>query len=750
MESVIERPGKRRRRPKVSCSLCRLRKIKCDRERPCSNCLRSRTGECIYDDLEPSSLSSGQQPTPPAESLTSATGASRTPSRPSSLAAESGRDDETTRLRSKIHQLEEQLARTTRPAHGAYTNIEATSSHISGTFHLHYKRDPEHPEPIACGFSLKTRLLGQSHWAVSIAYSARDLFKSLELCIHEFSDACIGIEKCKALARRIKAQRTPSWPPLPSVLPSRLICDRLVERFLRRTESLYRILHIPTFYKKYEKLWSSKTEQDLDFAIQLKLVLAIGAVTYDDQFSLRTSATQWIYEAQIWMSGPKYKARLNIEAIQTSLLLLVAQEQVRVGGDVAWVSAGALLRKAIYMGLHRDPSHLPQRTVYAAEMYRRLWNTILEVNLQSSLSYGGAPLISLSDYDTVPPGNFDDEQLQDKEPTPKSDHEMTQSSFAIALRRTLPQRLAVVKFLNDLASPGTYKQTLQIDTELRAAYRELCQTLRTLINSTASLSSFQHQTEMVDFLMQRYFSALHAPYFGPSLHGTTYAFSRKLIVDSSLKIWRAACLPTPGLSDSSARSGIPQAISNDGGLPRLISCSSGFYPTAVSQAVIILLMELRAQLQEDTSLNPVPVRPDLLSVLDDAKAWCLRVIEAGETSVKGYLLISLVVAQVKGMMDGLRDGDERMRDVLVKAVEEVAEVCLPILERMAKTPVENHGPGADTDGDISVGIMGNWDPLTLDTCDLFNLDGTDPMSFMFDDDFNLGGDDVGLGADFDL
>ncbi|KAL4818056.1 hypothetical protein BDW67DRAFT_190158 [Aspergillus spinulosporus] len=739
MESVILKPGKQRRRPKVSCMLCRTRKIKCNRERPCSNCLRSRTGACVYEILDHSSFSCGQQLTPSPElstSATGATGASGTSSHVSSL-AESSPDNETSRLKLRIQYLESQLASTTPLVRDGqpYCDLEAMSSHLSGTFHLHYTRDPEHAEPIARSFSLKTRLLGQSHWVVSIAYLARDLFKSLEPWIQESSDARIGIERCKALARRIKAQRASSWPPLTSELPSRDICDTLVDHYLQTTESFYRILHIPSFCREYKRSWEPGTELNPAFMIQLKLVLAIGAVTYDDQFSLRTLAIQWIYEAQIWMSGPKYKARLSIEAMQTNVLLVIAQEQLRVGGEIVWVSAGALLRKAIYMGLHRDPSHLPQRSIFAAEMHRRLWNTIIEVNLQFSLACGGAPLISLDDFDTTPPNNFDDEQLETRNPVPKPQAEITQVSVAIALRRTLPQRLAVVKLLNDLGSPGTYKQTLQLDAELRAVYRELCQSLRTYRDSKPYSLPLQYGFEMTDFLMQRYFSALHAPYFGPSLHGTAYSFSRKAVVDASLRIWRAACPSSPVCSSSNADAGTTPNDSR--GLPRLIACSSGFYPGAVSHAAIMIAMELRAQLQEDAGLNPVPLRPDLLSVLDDVKAWCLRVIEAGETNVKGYLLMSLVVAQVRGLMDGLRDGGDQMKEALVLAVEEAGKTCLPILERMARAHDQDRDWGAEVVDDIPADIMDNWDFKISDSVASATLAATDPMSWIWNDDFSL-------------
>lgn len=39
---------KKRRRPALSCEQCRRRKIKCDRNNPCSQCLQSKTISCSY------------------------------------------------------------------------------------------------------------------------------------------------------------------------------------------------------------------------------------------------------------------------------------------------------------------------------------------------------------------------------------------------------------------------------------------------------------------------------------------------------------------------------------------------------------------------------------------------------------------------------------------------------------------------------------------------------------------------------
>ena len=41
-------PVKRRRRPALSCVECRMRKVKCDREKPCGACTRIKSATCTY------------------------------------------------------------------------------------------------------------------------------------------------------------------------------------------------------------------------------------------------------------------------------------------------------------------------------------------------------------------------------------------------------------------------------------------------------------------------------------------------------------------------------------------------------------------------------------------------------------------------------------------------------------------------------------------------------------------------------
>ncbi|OAQ60606.2 C6 transcription factor [Pochonia chlamydosporia 170] len=720
------------------------RKIKCNREKPCSNCLRAKSETCVYGSATLHSpgvyRNAGQNqpngrilaPRTKASSqgdLTSSTNGSEITrsTHPSSLTSTStpgiyqDGDEESARLRARIRHLEEQVSRSSLDRDSgthltSNANIESASSRLGGTMHITFdKLAAGQPQVIVRNIVHKTRLLGQSHWGVHGILIIRDIFETLEPQLQtENSNVVCILEKCKSLARVIKARRAPPWPcpPTPD-LPSKEIADTLVDNYLRSSESIYRILHIPTFRRDYEFLWVSNTTPNMAFLVQLKLVLALGALTFDNTFSLRESALRWVYEAQTWVSEPKFKSRLDIPSLQTNLLLLLAQEGVGSGGDNMWISIGAVLRKAMFMGLHKDPTFLPPMPTFSQEMRRRLWNTIIELALQSSLTSGGAPLISLEDFSTAPPGNFDDDQLVVDQAIPKTENEYTQMSLSVALRRTFPQRLAVVKFLNDTLLQGTYENTLRLDADLRASYKVLRESLQLSCNSDKEGTASQAAITILNFLLNRYSLALHVPYFGPALQEASYAYSRKVVVESALKIWHCMCPESRSLTNT-------VQPNNSTWLFRLTTCSSGFYPTVAIQAVLLIGLELRAHIQEDDGLGHAPLRPDLLSVLEDGLKWCMEVIEAGETNIKGCLLISLVVSHVGGLRERL--GPEVITRELMNSTEDILGTCLGKLEERAAS----YGYG---------GAEGNEEERGLTT----PSDAMEDWSFMMSDAFGLGG-----------
>lgn len=194
-----------------ACILCRKRKIKCNREFPCNNCIRSRTGDCVYEarPVETSELPGGapanttsdarqwqshQQPILPSPYPQSSTAKanfgsqhSSPNSTQSSQLSKSSHEDEAKRLRSRIRELEDQLSRvsiessSSSPLATVSSSIETTTSKLGGVFHVQCDTPIGNGGPmIARSMMHKTRMFGQSHWCVTAVL----LVSSLNLLIY--------------------------------------------------------------------------------------------------------------------------------------------------------------------------------------------------------------------------------------------------------------------------------------------------------------------------------------------------------------------------------------------------------------------------------------------------------------------------------------------------------------------------------------------------------------------------------------
>ena len=423
------------------------------------------------------------------------------------------------------------------------------------------------------------------------------------------------------------------------------------------------------------------------------------------------------------------KAWLGIQYMQISLLLLLARETLDVGSELVWISAGSTLRTAIYIGLHKDPIRLPRMTLLEAEMRRRIWNSMLEILLQASLESGGPFSISFDDYNTEPPGNFDDEDLMAIDPTAKPSNTYTQTSVAGAMRKTFAARVAVVRFLNDLSSAGTYKETLRIDTMLRATYKTLRSTLQGFAPD-APLAPSRFVLQSVDFLMQRYISSLHVPFLGPSLQDPVYAFSRKAVVDASWKLWSLAH-PPGRIYDLHCENDLTRLCRNSAGIFRTSTyhassckflsqrlenthCKPPSPPFAKSQQV--LAVDLRAQVQEDDNISSTALSATQSTVIDDALTWYLACIESGETAIKGYLLLRFLRAQVDATRNRVQSKD--IPALLVEAADEAMDKAYALLESLAgPDQCDGMGGGMDHQFDVNMpqDLMGDWDLIMEDS-----------------------------------
>ncbi|KAF9767966.1 hypothetical protein IL306_014788 [Fusarium sp. DS 682] len=534
----------------------------------------------------------------------------------------------------------------------------------------------------------KTRFFGQSHWmnGIDMFPSIFDMLKEAESRKNQHR---LGFVKCKTLSRAIKANRSKpvSTDKLCINIPERGLTDQLVDAYFDTFEGVLRILHRPTFLAEYERYWQNPEAASQVFIMQLQLCMAIGATLHDDIFSLRATSMQWVHEAQVWLIMPPEKSRMTIAGIQIMCMLIIAKACCAVGQDLTWVSTGGLVRQAMYMGLHRDPRHLGNMSVYRAEIRRRLWATILELNLQSSYDAGGPPLLSQKHYDTRLPANLNDDQLTDEPDSdrkPTSDPEtLTNMSVQLALQKSFALRLVIIKHVNEFRSKESYTETLRLNSELTKACRTLTETLAALSEAQKHQQHtiFTHfHSSLVQMFTYRCFLSLHQPMVARSAQDPTYYYSRKVSLDSSLKLAQITGLSTPRYGTSPPGGSLDPVVS----FHRLITNGAGVFRVIPTQTLFSIALEFIKKSEESSdSLGGGPVMNlyELRAVLQSAHTWFERRIRAGETGVKGYCFVAASLAVGEALEMGLpqEDVDQIVIDegarLSVKAYDLLKEVA---------------------------------------------------------------------------
>lgn len=551
-------------------------------------------------------------------------------------------------------------------------------------------RYPATSAPLRGAF-FKTRFYGQSHWMnfarkvsedfphvprflviVSVSHSVK--VSEVVAVIHaheahEYNHGCVTVARCKAIGRVIKKQESTAAQPFGSpkdMVPTRPVADRLVPAYLRTFQSGFGILYVPSFFKDYEAFWNDPGSVSEAFSITLLLVMCIGSTfcSQDTRVS-RATALQWIFVASEWLRSPKEKARLNLDGLRIYCLFLLARQTRSASGDITWFSTGSLLRMAMHMGLHIDLENHSFSHMSSAEIEsrRRLWATILELEIQSGMDCGGLPSIDSADYNCALPSNIDDESLvadgsARNSVTPKPMEQFTQSSIQILLMKMIPIRLRIVKFINSFQSENSFEKTLSLSAELSAALKSCSALIKDYCKSSSQPTTFQ--TKFFNLLVQRFLLGLHHPFAVEAMSNPSYYYSRKV------------CLETSSFLFS------PSHQSRDDDFHRLQLYGTGLFRDVYTQSALYMCDELTEQLEADGPFTANPgstfLRKEMHKAIEMYLELAVARIDAGEKNVKCYIFVSCLLAQA----DAMQAGDPVSQNISV-ALKKSLETCCSLL-----------------------------------------------------------------------
>lgn len=491
----------KRPRPVKSCNSCRQKKLRCDRTCPCSQCVKSNR-PCKYANENESGLGSegsdveaSPRPTkrqhrphptymdaiaPPAQSNAAAV----------NVGLGIGTSSESMRVGGSV--IEQFGARLERLEKLVLNNNAASHASEWGSLRNPYggyggvTGAPTTIRSLSIKGNLRTRFFGQNSTRVllNLFDEAREFLFSRSGS-EDVKDLFVTLHKIyKTLSEEHRRALTPiavftdSLLPvqkrMADILPNKIICDRLLDAYITMSEGLYRVVHVPSFQAEYEAFWQQRGVSDA-FLPRLMCMLSLGARFETDKRGLSHDRSDGIHAptactlARAWLDGLRGKQLVDMDTLQCEVLLLHATRMMSSKNQDSWMQLGSIVRMAMIMGLHRDPDEFPQIRPFYAELRRRLWYTIMDMDLHVALASNLPCSVREGEYTCRPPGNLDDADIypeMSKLPPSKPIDEFTNNQLQAYASRTLPQRIRVSTIINRLDTIRDFQEVLDCGIQL--------------------------------------------------------------------------------------------------------------------------------------------------------------------------------------------------------------------------------------------------------------------------------------------
>uniref|UniRef100_A0A093XYQ6 Putative transcriptional regulatory protein n=1 Tax=Talaromyces marneffei PM1 TaxID=1077442 RepID=A0A093XYQ6_TALMA len=455
----------RRNRVPLSCEPCRSRKLRCNRERPCSNCtVRDERASCKYE----------------------------SPKNGSAMNPQHHASKQRGSMQQRINHLEDLVK-----------NLIAQNQKL-----------PITPEGVETGPSFKDSISDASDSTHSPGKTVIDGGHSVYKGAEDWYDVLQEINKLKQVwSESQDAQPEYNVPPtlsnmvdgssllfgqvqrtdkieLLTTLPPKHQVDKLIHHFFDRDNfpiSIVPILHEPTFMSEYAEHWEDPTKTSAIWLGLLFSILSINMLAYQqfgeppDYEGMSESLFQLyrLRTAQCLIIGDIGKCLpYTIEALRLNATAELNRKDDNSRG--LWIMTGVIVRAAINMGYHRDPSQSPSITPLQAEYRRRVWISVKEIDDMASFVVGFPRVTSGNFEDTREPRNLYDWELSvdlTMLPPSRPMSEVTPVAYLIAKAR-LFQALGQITDFNNIPTQGPYEQILDIDNNLIKAYQDLPADLR--------------------------------------------------------------------------------------------------------------------------------------------------------------------------------------------------------------------------------------------------------------------------------
>ncbi|KAF2171019.1 hypothetical protein M409DRAFT_18992 [Zasmidium cellare ATCC 36951] len=535
---------RKRRRKVLSCYDCRRRKLQCDRALPaCGRCTKAgQAANCLYlEDAADAPIREGEGLPTPVSTVGKQPPFYGHSSRPIGMSTPAGpTGDLLSRIEyqdGRIKQLEAQLTQAGQPVKAG--RIPPTPESMVGGEGIAPVQDRE--TTLLRGKSFKTQFHGQTHPGALIA-RIPELHGFTRETFEQFPALSRIKEDMGALEGRTNYAGSKHGPTtdadLRALLPTKAEMDELVEIYLDSYGTLYHVIHLPTFWEAYNKIWQDVANADVR---QVALVLVMAAAA-----QCLTTAQPWLYTAN--SSTAREKAVVNIQAVddwlltqsqkhvvaldfQIRVLLLIAKQVAARKSKRTWTDSGHLLRFCMAAGLHRTPDLIRKPTALLdKELRKRVWAAVTELELQAAFDRGMVSSPWALQSDCPSPNHLHDDDIDETTqhlPALRRPNDFNNVSYLSLAGESMILRQNLNNYLNNIRQPVHFEEFKRYTDEVEAHLQSIPEWIG---------SSAQIPTVMLSLNLRQYLLVLHDRQLRVAETKAEKDFSRMVLIEQATKM----------------------------------------------------------------------------------------------------------------------------------------------------------------------------------------------------------------------
>jgi hypothetical protein len=203
---------------------------------------------------------------------------------------------------------------------------------------------------------------------------------------------------------------------LTDYLPSKTVADQLIAQYYNAVHHVAKIVHRPTMEAQYALFWSNiRTGSEPIPSLQAILFAAMfsAAVSMtNEQVMQRLGSTKAALvdslrsASEMALSKANFLRTTKVDTMQAFVMYLIPLVRAEVSRAHSAL-VGTAIRLAECMGLHRDGSHY-NMTPIEIHVRRMVWHQLCFLDQRTCEATGPRPQIRKEDYDTRLPANVND------------------------------------------------------------------------------------------------------------------------------------------------------------------------------------------------------------------------------------------------------------------------------------------------------------------------------------------------------